>query len=138
MIHSTFFRFLPLVAVLVALAASVETLAAQAANEAMGVAVLNDSNGEVRVFAYQDDVEERTLLGWVGGGELEYFAVPDDVRGQNGSYRIAIQAILPLPQIGVSASPHPLQVTPTLSPAPQETVRIVVDGNMELSVDMVP
>ena len=69
---------------------------------------------------------------------MEYFSVPDSLRSDDGSYRIAVQPILPLPQIGVPASPHPVEVTPTLSPSPVETVRIVVDANRALSVDMVP
>lgn len=104
----------------------------------MGVAVLNDSNDEVRVFAFRGDVEDRVLLGWVGGGELEYFSVPRSLRRDDGSYRIAVQPILPLPQIGVPASPHPVDVTPVLTPSPEETVRIVVDANRALSVGMAP
>ena len=133
MIKTNSFRFgMPLVAALVAVLMSADTVQAQSMDEAMGVAVMNDSNREVRVFAYHGTGDERVMLGWVGGEELEYFAVPERARTSTGSYQIAVQPITPLPQIGVEAEPHPMETTPSLNPGPLETVRLVVTDDMEL------
>ena len=99
-----------------------------------GVAVMNESLHELRVFAYAPDAEdgERSLLGWVGNDELEFYSVPEDVK-VSGMYRIAVQQITPQPQIGVSAEANPVYSSTVLAPAPGETVRITVSEEMDLS-----
>ena len=132
MIKTNRFRFgTTLLTALMAFLVAPGAVDAQSAAESMGVAVMNDSNREVRVFAYGAG-DEHVMLGWVGGQELEYFAVPDRARTSTGSYQLAVQPITPLPQIGVEAEPHPLETTPALNPEPTETVRLVVTSDMEL------
>jgi hypothetical protein len=98
-----------------------------------GVAVFNESMHQLRVYAYPADQEDRVLLGWIGSDELEYFHVPEKAQTEGGWYRIAVQQVTPLPQIGVPAEPHPLLETPMLEPEPWETVRVVVEEDMNLS-----
>jgi len=98
-----------------------------------GVAVFNESAHQLRVYAYPTDRDDRVLLGWIGSDELEYFHVPEKAQTEGGWYRVAVQQVTPLPQIGVSAEPHPLYETPMLEPEPWETVRVVVEENMNLS-----
>ncbi len=123
---------IPLVTALMAFLVAPDAAQAQLPGEAMGVAVMNESNREVRVFAYHGSADERVMLGWVGGQELEYFSVPERARTSAGSYQLAVQPITPLPQIGVEAEPHPLETTPSLNPGPAETVRVVVTPDMDL------
>jgi hypothetical protein len=98
-----------------------------------GVAVYNDSMHQLRVYAYPADQEDRVLLGWIGSDELEYFHVPEKAQTEGGWYRIAVQQVTPMPQIGVPADPYPILETPMLEPEPWETVRVVVEENMDLS-----
>lgn len=132
---------IPLLAAVLTFGAHADSTSAQSAQHAMhahsGVAVLNESHSELRVFAFTGTEKERVLLGWVGGEELEYFPVPDEARSDGGTYRIAVQPVTPLPQLGVDASPHPMEVTPTLSPDPLETVRVIVDDDFALSITVV-
>jgi hypothetical protein len=132
---------IPLLAAALTFGVDADSLTAQEARHAMhshtGVAVLNESHRDLRVFAFTGTAEDRVLLGWVGGEELEYFQVPEEARTDRGTYRIAVQPVTPSPQIGVDASPHPLEVTPTLSPDPLETVRVVVDDEFDLSITVV-
>ena len=133
MIEAKRFRLgMTLLTAMVSFLAAPDAAEAQSAGESMGVAVLNDSNREVRVFAFPGTGEDRVMLGWVGGQELEYFSVPDHARTSAGSYQLAVQPITPLPQIGVEAAPHPMETTPWLNPGPAETVRVVVLDDMEL------
>jgi hypothetical protein len=108
--------------------------AAQSMSSDDGVAVMNESLHELRVFAYAPDAEEgeRSLLGWVGHDELEFYTVPDEVKA-SGMYRIGVQEITPQPQIGVSAEANPVYSSNVLSPEPGETVRITVSEDMDLS-----
>ena len=125
MIKTKRFRFgMTLMTALMGFLLGPDTADAQSVAESMGVAVMNDSNREVRVFAYSGAGEDHVMLGWVGGQELEYFSVPDRARTSAGSYQLAVQPITPLPQLGVEAEPHPLETTPSLNPGPAETVRL--------------
>jgi len=98
-----------------------------------GVAAYNESSHQLRVYAYPADQDDRVLLGSIGSEELEYFHVPEKAQTEGGWYRVAVQQVTPLPQIGVPAAPHPLYETPMLEPEPWETVRVVVEENMNLS-----
>jgi hypothetical protein len=128
---------IPLVAALFALFAAADVASAQFLDRP-GVVLVNESNQEVRVYAYAQDPADRVLLGWIGGQELEYFPVPDEARTELGHYTIGVQQITPLPQIGVSATPHPMETTPMLDPGVDGTVRVVLDGNFELTHRIVP
>ena len=96
------------------------------------VTFVNESFEEVRVFAFADDIDERTMVGWVGGEEVEYLRIPDEAMREDGTFRIAAQKVLPLPQLGVPATPHPLIPTTTLDPEPASWIRIVLDDQMGL------
>ena len=137
---STVRRFrLGLLAALVALLVAADVGVAQTATDA-GLAIVNNAQEPVKVYAFGENEEDRILLGWVGGTELEYFQIPSEARTSQGTFRVAIQGIIPLPQIGVPAEPYPLEVTGTLSPAAEETVRVVVEEEgeaLQLSYDMV-
>lgn len=103
-----------------------------------GVAFVNESTHEVRVYAFHQDEEEREFIGWVGGDEVEFLAIPDEAMGPDGTFHIAVQRILPLPQLGVPATPHPLHPTTPLRPEPGETVRVVLQEDMGLVFEMIP
>jgi hypothetical protein len=132
----------PLTAAMLALVLAMLSLpssgAAQSPPDQPGVAMVNESNQEVRVYAFHDAEEERIIIGWLGGGDTDYFQIPDAAISPDGRFRVAVQRILPLPQIGVPATPHPIIPSPMLSPAPNETARLVLDGNMTLTHNMVP
>lgn len=96
------------------------------------VTFVNESLEEVRVFAFSDNIQDRTMVGWVGGNEVEYIRIPEEARDNDGTFRIAVQKVLPLPQLGVPATPHPLIPTPALDPEPVTDLRIVLDDQMGL------
>lgn len=103
-----------------------------------GVAFVNQSNQEVRVYAFHQDEEEREFIGWVGGEEVEFLRIPSGVVGPDGTFHVAVQRILPLPQLGVPATPHPLHPTTPLQPEPGEIVRVVLHEDMGLTFEMIP
>lgn len=124
--------------VLFALFAAADLGSAQTMDERPGGVVVNESNQEVRVYAFPQNVDDRVLLGWVGGAELDYFPVPAEARTSQGTFRMAVQQITPLPQIGISATPHPLNVTPTIDAGVDGTARVVLDRNFEMTTTIVP
>lgn len=119
---------------LFALVATAVPVSGQATADDAGVVVLNESMHELRVYAYDaTENDERVLLGWVGDDELEFFDVPETAMSSSGEYRIGVQQVTPLPQIGVPATPHPMLASSVLSPNEDETVRITVSHDMTLS-----
>lgn len=119
------------------LAGALMAVAAPVAGQNMpsdpGVAVFNDSPHEVRVWAYEGDLSDGVLLGWVGSSELEFFSVPSEVKSMDGEYRIAVQQVTPLPSLGEPVD-HPVLSTPPVEPEPDETVRVTLTPDLELSV----
>ena len=105
--------------------------AAQAHAHEMGVAVNNDYRQVLKVYAVDAD-GERHLLGMVGNDDFEWFRVPAESM-DGGGYRIGVQAVTPLPQLGVPADPHPFVVTPLLTPGDGELVQINVSSELDLS-----
>ncbi len=109
----------------------VTQVAAQTRRSDPGVVVMNDNMQVMKVYAVQPN-GDRDMLGVVGNGELEFFRVPADDRTADG-YRIGVQAITPLPQLGVTASPHEFVATPLIEPEPNEVVKVVVAEDLTLS-----
>lgn len=101
------------------------------------VVVQNESMQIVRVYAFEPETDleasdARVLLGWVGHDDFEHFFVPEEATDAEGDFRIGVQKVTPLPQLGVPAAAQPIHLTPELSPGPLETVRLDVSPTMEL------
>jgi hypothetical protein len=99
--------------------------------ERADLAILNDHLHVHKVFVV-DARGEQHQLGFVGHDQLKTFDIPAQIELM-GPYRIAFQQYLPLAGVGVSAEAPPFKVTPVLSPLANETVTIVVGGDVYLS-----
>lgn len=69
---------------------------------------------------------------------MQFLSIPEDVVGPDGTFVLAVQRILPLPQLGVPVTPHPLHPTTPLNPGPGEIVRIVLRDDMSLTFEVIP
>jgi hypothetical protein len=69
---------------------------------------------------------------------VEFLSIPPEAVGPDGTFHIAVQRILPLPQLGVPTTPHPLHPTTPLRPESGEIVRIVLHEDMGLTFEMIP